>query len=411
MAEVIPFRGIFYNKDVVTADEVVAPPYDIITPEMKDALYGKSPYNVVRIDFGKDMRDDDETSNRYTRAAGYMKEWLKEGVLMRSPNPCFYAYEMDYRAGGEEKSLLGFFGLVRLEEFGRGIYPHEATYSKPKHDRLSLLSVCKANTSPIFSLYDSEGKGASGVLEGVRRREPHMKAKDSDGAVHSLWVIEDGPSIEAIKADLGDKAVFIADGHHRYETALDYQRMQKAKKRAKGDEPFNYVLMFLANISDGGLTVLPAHRLVRINGGDIMERISKEFKAEKISPDADITGAIAGHKRTFGLVTREGRYVLRPTGNAGHKDIHRALRRLDVVILDEVLLRRLLGVSHISYEMDAEKAGREVANGNYDAAFFLNPTGINDVKEVASSSLRMPPKSTYFYPKLLTGFVINSLKN
>lgn len=404
MAEVIPFKGIFYNTDVVSADDVVAPPYDIITPALKDELYERNPYNVVRIDAGKDIEGDNETDNKYTRAALYLRQWLNEGILRRSEMACFYAYEMHYRVAGVQKRLIGFFGLVRLEELGKGIYPHECTHSKPKHDRLTLLKISNANTSPIFSLYRSFERKASAILDRIRKEEmPYMEAKDMDGALHRLWLISDSASIEAIKADLLDKAVFIADGHHRYETALEYQ---KSLHSAKGDEPFNYVLMFLANIADDGLTILPAHRLVNVNM-DIIKKLSGYFSIEELPPDADISNTIGSKKHTLGLSIKGSRYILRYRGN-DLEDIHPVLRNLDVVILDEMILKRLLNVESISYEMDAGRAQAEVKSGGYSAAFFLNPTTVREVEEVAVSSLRMPPKSTYFYPKLLTGFVINS---
>ncbi|MBI4824412.1 MAG: DUF1015 domain-containing protein [Nitrospirae bacterium] len=407
MAEVIPFKGIFYNTETVSADDVTAPPYDIITSVLREELYKKSPYNIVRVDSGKDLEKDTETDNKYTRAKTYLRQWLEEGILKRSETPCFYAYEMLYTVRSVQKRLTGFYGLVRLEELGKGIYPHECTHSKPKHDRLALLKESSANTSPIFALYRSPEKKASSVLDrAIKEQKPYMEAKDMDGAVHRLWFISDTSSINAIKADLEDKAVFIADGHHRYETALEYQ---KSMHGAKGDEPFNYVLMFLANIAEDGLTILPAHRLINVSG-DIIKKLSGYFSIEELPSDADISNTISGQKHTFGLSIKGNRYILRYRGN-DLKDIQPVLRKLDVVILDEMILKRLLNVPSISYEMDAGRAQAEVEGGGYAAAFFLNSTTVMEVEEVAVSFLRMPPKSTYFYPKLLTGFVINSLKN
>lgn len=266
MAEIIPFRGILYNVSKVSGEDVVAPPYDIITPEYKEQLYSKSPYNIVRIDFGKELEGDNESENKYARAAEYFNTWLKNGILIRSKTSGFYAYEIDYRIKGERKKLRGFFGLVRLEELGKGsIYPHECTYSKPKADRLNLMRGCKANISPIFSLYNSPEKKASEVIGRVMHQsQPYMEAKDTDKTVHRLWVIDGKKDIEIISNELKNRAVFIADGHHRYETALEFQKEMKEKNPvARGDEPFNYVLMFLANISDGEMTILPAHRLVK----------------------------------------------------------------------------------------------------------------------------------------------------
>lgn len=404
MAEVIPFRGILYNRDAISADDVTAPPYDIITPSLRKKLYKKNPYNIVRIDAGMKIKGDSKTDNKYMRAKVYLKEWLKKGILIKSKKPCFYAYEMLYQSGRELKSLKGFFGLVRLKELGDGIYPHECTYSKPMHDRITLLKVCGANTSPIFSLYRSPERKTSTVLERVRLKPAYMEAHDLNGNLHRLWFISDADSINSIKADLSDKAIFIADGHHRYETALEYK---KAQKDTKGNEPFNYVLMFLTNIADEELTILPTHRLIKTEL-NVLKTLSGYFSINELSYQSDIIDAIAGHKHTIGLALKKARYILRYKGN-NLKEIHPALRRLDVVMLDEMVLRRLLNVSDISYEMDAEKAQLAVKSGRYSSAFFLNPTTVKDVEDVAISSVRMPPKSTYFYPKLLTGFIINSL--
>ena len=413
MAEVIPFRGILYNTAKVKSGDVVAPPYDIITDELRDALYGKSPYNIVRIDAGAGHPGDDESENKYVRAARFMKAWMEEGILQRSSKPCFYAYEMDYRAGGKRKRLHGFFGLVRLEELGKGVYPHEETHSKPKVDRLNLMTSCQANTSPIFSLYHSPDRGASKVVKTVVTAKPYMEAEDQDGAMHRLWVIDGDEETTAITRDLRDKSIYIADGHHRYETALEYKKIMKERAGlVTGDEPYNYVLMFLANISDGNITILPAHRIVKHFQGNALERLSGHFEIKTISLDDDIIEAMKEHTQTLGFYQRgdKEQYLLRYRGK-GLKGTHPALRGLDVTILHELVLKGLLTASGIRYEMDPSLARGMLTEEGYDAVFFLNPTRVEDVEQVALSSMRMPPKSTYFYPKVMTGFVINSLRN
>ncbi|GAB4417533.1 MAG: DUF1015 domain-containing protein [Thermodesulfovibrionales bacterium] len=412
MAEVIPFRGILYNTSRVSGGDVVAPPYDIITPDMRKALYEKSPYNIVRIDSGEEREGNAEGENKYIRAARYLDTWLREGILVRAPKPCFYTYEMNYRTWEGHKRLYGFFGLVKLEELGRGIYPHECTHSKPKADRLKLLSACNANTSPIFSLYNSPERKASIVVERVMKGKPCMVAEDLDGAVHRLWVIEKEEDINAIKEDIKERDIFIADGHHRYETALEYQRMMKEKPFSAGSELYNYVLMFLTNITDGGITILPTHRVVRYTQGGILNRLSEYFEIKTISLDDDIIEVIRGKLQTFGFYQRGDRkqYLLRYKGD-GLKEINPSLKGLDVTILHELVFKELLKVSEVYYEMDAAIAREKVRNGDFDAVFFLNSTRVEDVERVALSSMRMPPKSTYFYPKVMTGFVINSLRN
>ena len=237
MAEVVPFKGVLFNVpqiSKVSGEDLLAPPYDIITPEYKEDLYENSPYNIVRIDFGKELPGDNSRENKYTRARKLLDDWLKEQVLITSPDPCFYSYEISYEMHGRKQTLRGFLGLVRLEELGQGnIHPHECTHSKPKKDRLDLMRICGANISPIFSLYNSPGpKRTSSLLSEINKARPYIEAKDTDGSVHRLWPIQDGNTIDTIKKELEDKAIFIADGHHRYETALEYQKEMREKDGA-----------------------------------------------------------------------------------------------------------------------------------------------------------------------------------
>jgi uncharacterized protein (DUF1015 family) len=410
MADVIPFRGIYYNREKVSGEEVIAPPYDIITPRMREALYARGPHNVVRIDSGLEHEGDNEDENKYSRAAAYLGRWLDEGVLIRSGKPAFYAYRMEYFISGAKKSLTGFFGAVKLVELGRGIYPHEATYSKPKFDRMALLEKLKANTSPIFALYNKGGQGVSAALSGAVASDPYLSAVDPDGSVHSFWLIEDDAAVRSISAALSESEIFIADGHHRYETALDYRNLIRLKSHgSEGDEPYDYVLMFLADIRDEGLTVLPTHRLVHADTASLREKLSEHFEIYELPPSADIIDAIGGKERSIGLYAGGGRYKL-TFSDGGLDDVHPSLRGLDVVVLDEMLLKRMLKVDGVSYEMDPEKVMKKVDKGEVDAGFLLNPTSVRDVEEVALSSQRMPPKSTYFYPKVQTGFVMYSHK-
>lgn len=401
MAEIIPFKGVLYNMSKVSGEDVIAPPYDIIAPEYKEKLYSKSPYNIVRIDFGKELESDNELQNKYTRAANNLNSWLKDGILHGSKAPAVYAYEVDYRIKGSRKRLRGFFSLVLLEELGSGVYPHECTHSKSKADRLNLLRTCRANISPIFSLYNSPEKKASEIMNRVMLRKPYMEAKDSDSAIHRLWVVEAEKDIEIIQDDLKGKPVFIADGHHRYETALEF------KKEMNSMGGWDYVLMFLANMSDEGLTILPAHRLVKKLPENSLDILSGYFAVESLAADADITGALSGYEHAIGFCYRSSDklYLLRHKGS-GLENINSALKELDVTILHELIFKKLLNISEVTYEMDTAETREMVRKGNYDAAFFLNPTRVKDVERVALSGKRMPPKSTYFYPKLLTGMVM-----
>lgn len=410
MAKIIPFRGILYNVSSVSMEDVLAPPYDIITPEYREALYMQSPYNIVRIDFGKEKAGDNETENKYTRARVYLDAWIKEGVFIRSEKPSFYAYEMSYTIYGVKKRLLGFLSLVKLEELGKGsIYPHECTHSKPKQDRLNLMRSCNANISPIFSLYKSSEEQISNVLSKVSMTtKPYIESSDIDGDVHRLWQIDDTKEIEIIKQELEDKAIFIADGHHRYETAFEFYKEMSAKGTPASTMPFDYVLMFLANMLDEGITILPTHRLLKEIPKDMNRVLSEYFEIEPVNNDFDIRKGLSGKRRVFGFFQKGSDvwHILKYKGG-NLSEIHPDLREIDVIILHELVLKKILKTTDIGYEMNVSRAIDKVKSGEFSAAFFLNPTRVEDVEKSALSSERMPPKSTYFYPKLLTGLVIN----
>lgn len=414
MTELLPFKGILYNVSKVSMEAVLAPPYDIITPEYKDVLYKRSPFNIVRIDYGKDMPGDNQTNNRYTRARQYLETWLYEGVLIQSKKPSFYIYTMTYEVNGQKKQLVGFLGLLRLEELGSGsIYPHECTYSTPKQDRLNLLRSCDANISPIFSLYKSTGGKLTALFSKIIQLKPDIEATDADGALHRLWKVGKKKDITVIKKELEDKPIFIADGHHRYETALEYQREIRRKKSFdKGKEPSDYVLMFFSNMFDEGLTILPTHRLVKEIPDDIDKMLPEFFEIEIVNEDFDIARKMSGLKNVFGFFKNDSKqwYILHLKQDL-LRDVSPNIREIDVFILHDVVLKRILHVTDIDYEMDIQKALEKVKKGKFEAVFFLNPTKVEDVEKAALSLMRMPPKSTYFYPKLLTGVVINSFSH
>jgi uncharacterized protein (DUF1015 family) len=295
---------------------------------------------------------------------------------------------------------------VKLEELGRGIYPHEATHSKPKTDRLNLMRACKANISPIYSLYKSEERITSKIISDIKK-DPLISAHDFDGAVHRIYRISDDLAINSILKELSDKPIFIADGHHRYEVALEY-------KREMGEGPWSYVMMFLANMLDEGITILPTHRMIKgIKKEEVLSRLENDFDIESCGIDCDIRKRLfLEGKNTFGLYlgNNEKWYILRYKGT-DLRDVDIPLRNLDVVILHELIIKRDLGITDVAYEMDIERSLKMVRKGDFDGVFFLNPTQIEDVENVALAGLRMPPKSTYFYPKLLTGLVINKFNN
>jgi uncharacterized protein (DUF1015 family) len=410
MAKIIPFRGLLYNTDKVSIGDVLAPPYDIISPEFREELYQRDPYNIVRIDFGKELPGDKAESNKYERAKKYLDTWSKEGVLIQSERPSLYAYEMSYQVDGKNKKLLGFLGLVKLEELGKGmIYPHECTYSKPKQDRLNLLRICEANISPIFSLYKSYNQEVSATLKERIQSTPYLEAPDSEGSVHRLWEINEPNAIETIQREFIKNPVFIADGHHRYETSFEFHReMSRGRNGDKGTMPYDYVLMFLVDMYDEGITILPTHRLVPDIPDDIENMLARYFKIESFDMNVDIKRKLAGKYDSFGFYRNGSSTWMLLTYKGGNlAEIPLDLREVDVFILHELLLKKICHATDIGYEMDFKQTLKKVQDGQYRAAFFLNPTKVTDVEKAAISSMRMPPKSTYFYPKLLTGLVIH----
>lgn len=410
MANIIPFRGILYNVSKVSMEDVLAPPYDIITPEYREALYMQSPFNIVRIDFGKEEPGDDETENKYSRAAKYLDQWMEEGIFIRSNKPCFYVYEMSYSICNVRKRLIGFLCLVKLEELGKGsIHPHECTHSKPKQDRLNLMKACNANTSPIFSLYKSSDGNISEILSKISTTKPCLEAADIGGDVHRLWQISDTDEIRIMARELQDKAVFIADGHHRYETAYEFFRESSSIGNPAGARTADHVLMFLANMLDEGITILPTHRLIKDVAENMEKVLAEYFEMEEVTGDFDIKKRLSEKSRSFGFY-RNGRdsWHLLTFKGGNLSDVPPDLREIDVFVLHELILRRMsIQTTDIGYEMDVNKALEKVRSGEFGAAFFLNPTRVEDVEKSALSSVRMPPKSTYFYPKLLTGLVVN----
>jgi uncharacterized protein (DUF1015 family) len=411
MAEVIPFRGLLYDPSRVSIQDVLAPPYDVITPEHRELLYRQSPHNIVRIDFGREEPGDDETENRYTRARRNFDDWIKDGVLTRSTEPSFYAYEITYTLHKVQRRLAGFLCLVRLEELGKGsIYPHECTHSGPKQDRLNLLRACRANTSPIFSLYRGRAAhGTSDILSRVTRDRPYLQASDHAGNLHRLWQVHRIEEIKIMREELAGRAVLIADGHHRYETSFEFKKEMQAKNRfGLNAQPYDYTLMFLADLQGEGITILPTHRLIREIPDSLLEMLSDDFKIETVEEDFDIRARLSGRRNVFGFF-RKGEKAWRLLTYRGGNlpGVHPDLEEIDVIILHEMIFKRVLPNADIGYEMDITKALDQVNQGEYAAAFFLNPTRVEEIEKAAISSTRMPPKSTYFYPKLLTGLVLN----
>lgn len=436
MAIIAPLRGVLYNPEKAgDISNVAAPPYDVISPRKQEELYQKSSYNVVRLEYGKEYPVDSEAENRYTRASEEFKKWLESGVLVRDEAPAIYLYEQDYVGkDGSIKTRKGFIARVRLEEFDSGvILPHERTLSGPKTDRLKLIKACRANFSPIFSLYSDPDMRTDNLLSGATKESPIINFNDEDGISHRLWKVTDEEVIKRLQEEMADKMIFIADGHHRYETALNYRNeVITTHPHFTGTESFNYTLMYFSNMDDEGLTVFPTHRLIYglgdFNPGLFEERLSENFEIERFQDikgnmkaflerlsekgkDTHSFGVYAKGWNSAAIITLKNEGTM--DGFATEHSI--AYRRLDVTILHTLIIENILGISrerqerkeNIEYIQDEMEGLSKVMDGSRQILFILNPTKVREVEDVARAKDKMPQKSTYFYPKVPTGLVIN----
>ncbi|KWT85548.1 DUF1015 domain-containing protein [Candidatus Magnetominusculus xianensis] len=406
MTKAIPFKGLLYDPEKVFMYDVTAPPYDIITGDMLQRLYERGPYNIARVDCGMETSPDGGNLTKYLLASESLRKWIEEGIIKFGDRPAYYLYETVYTADNKKKTMYGIFAAVKLAEPGKGIYPHEMTHSKPKEDRFNLLRICRANTSPIFSIYDNPDLKTTEVLRSVLNERPYIEFTDDDSVAHKCWIVSDSKHIETIQDGLTGRDIFIADGHHRYETALKYQKLMK-EGSGDSDAAYNYVLMLLVNVADAGITIKPTHRLLSNLPANALELLQEQFDVTSLPPGTDIIGAIANKQHTFGMLLKGGKfYTLHYKG-----EIPPGVLAIDVIILHEIIFKKLYNVTEFGYEMDVAKTIAKVESGQegkqYEAAFFLNPTRVEDIELVARAGLRMPPKSTYFYPKIPTGIVIN----
>jgi uncharacterized protein (DUF1015 family) len=438
MALIAPFRGIRYNPDKVgDLNLVMAPPYDVIPERLQAQLYKKHPNNVIRLELGSESRADTVEDNRYSRSARELKQWLEEGILVREEEPVIYSYYMDYETrDGEKKTLKGFLARTHLEELGSGkVLPHENTLSGPKADRLRLMQACHANFSPIFSLYSNPGMEIVQILDDTARSAPMIDVTDSDGVRHRVWAIAGDKALDKIRSIMADLPLFIADGHHRYETALNYRNAMRDKTGKKdGQQGFDYVMMYFSNMEEPGLTIYPTHRLVdHLKGFELNGYLEKaaaffEVRAFPFISKQEFYRELKAQgteKHVFGLYTTQSDdlYLLNLRDDAQmpahfREKVSPVLQDLDVTILHNLLLDHLLGIgekelnaqSHVTYVKEAEDALHAVNDYDAQLAFLLNGTRVDQLREVSLQGEKMPQKSTYFYPKLLTGLVINSLK-
>lgn len=423
MAEIKAFKGMRYTEMGGELNALVCPPYDIISDAQREDYIDKNPNNIIRLELPKGGED------RYSKAGDTLKQWLDEDILACDGEDSLYVYEMLFTANGARRSLKGFVTLVKLTDFSEGIVlPHEETLSKAKQDRFDLMSETFCNFSQIYSLYMDEDNSVYSKVDGCSNGDPDMEVTDGDGTVHRMWRISDGQIISKLTADFSDKKLYIADGHHRYETALNFHKSLCAAGKAAHGDPSGYIMMMLVNMENPGLVVFPTHRIVRDLPEFDIEKILGECKnyftiAE--APDegrmqAALNKAYDDGKKTFALYAGSGKcYVMtlkdENTVRRLLPDMSEAYCGLDVTVLHSLVLERIFGIDkenmanqkNLSYTRSREEALQAVDMGGADCSFILNPTKVSEIRDVAAASEKMPQKSTYFYPKLITGLVMN----
>jgi uncharacterized protein (DUF1015 family) len=417
MAELKPLHALHYDPAVAgPLADLVAPPYDVIDPGQRAALVARSPFNAVEIDLP-------EGEDRYQKAAALLESWRLEGVVAEDREPALWAMTQDYAGpDGTRRTRQGFFARVRVEDYGPGrLRPPDRTHPRPKEDRLRLTRATRANLSPIFSLYSDPAGAAWAALEPHTEGEPWGEVTDEDGTTHRIWRVGDPQALDRVIAALADTELLIADGHHRYETARVYA------DEIGGDGPHRYVLMCLVALEDPGLTVFPTHRLAKgLDSGqqeDLATAIRRDFEIERVSredlapPPGDgplQLGYIDSHLKTPWRLTLKSQEI----AEAALADLPPSYRRLDAGVLETLLLKGALGItdddiSHLhdfGYARDVAQALEQIDSAAYDVAFLLRPTPVAQVRDVAASGQSMPPKSTYFFPKVLTGLLFNPLE-
>ncbi len=440
MARIIPLKGVFYNPDKIhNLGDVTIPPYDVISKQEQLDFHNRHPYNIIRLTLGKQAENDTNKNNWHTKAAGFFNDWLSKNILVRDNSPSLYLTSVEFSSENKMITRYGLIALVGLEPFSKGIViPHEKTFSKVTAERFELIKNCHANFSPIFGIYSDQNDILGSLKNAAGAKAPNMEFIDSHGLKHKLWRIIDTSVHSHITDAMKEKKLLIADGHHRYETALKYKKwMSEIKPDFNADHPANYVMMYLSSMEDPGLIILPAHRVLKeVQDSDLTTFIQKAenyFKITTIPFDkksmenarVQFISALRSNssKNTIGVFikNRQEFYLLtlKPQimKQMFSKEIPASLRNLDVTVLTRLILMEILGfdqsrlddVKLITYSSCEKQAIKEVASGRCDISFILNPTKIEQVRDITKQGLIMPRKSTYFYPKVITGQIINNL--
>jgi len=434
-----PFNGVFYHpQQHKNFAQLVAPPYDVITAEYKQELLARDPHNIIRLILGKSAQEKGKPrpEEEYQQAAKTLKAWRRENILVHDQKPAFYYLEEEFTALGKKYCRKGFIGLLELSNLdSKSVLPHEKTMSGPKEDRLKLMSACRADFSQIFTLYDDPDLVIERELQQHREtKEPFISLKSLVGIERRIWPITNPAAIDRIRNILAPQSLFIADGHHRFETALNYRQL---RRRMEGNpeslQPYDHVMVYCANTSGTNLAILPTHRLVSsypgLNRKIFTKKVKEIFQLSPVHPSAQAPQSIANHLLRVLNLQDEGNHFIVAIGNKPDcflvsleprrgrelmKNIPASLTSLDVSVLDHLLFKQALGISaedmetqrYTSFIQDAGAAVESVMKGENQMAVLLRPTDINQVKSVAAAGEKMPQKSTFFYPKLLTGLIL-----
>ncbi len=439
MADIQPFKGLRYNTEKVKLEEVITEPYDRIPPPLQEEYYKRNPHNVVRIILGKDDDPEHPEKDKYKRANVYLEQWEKEGILIREDQEALYLYEQEYEVRNEQKKRIGLIARVRLEEFSsRKVLPHEKTFPKHKVDRLNLLKATNTNTGQIFLLYNDDDDRVSQAIQGaLANAEKGADVRDEDNFHHVLWIITDKDDIRKIQEAMAEKVLIIADGHHRYETSLNFQKMKTEELGdIKGNESFNSIMMTLFRLDDPGLVILPTYRLVKG-----LDKLSAQSLNNLLSPQFEISDIEWSDTSAPAVLEKVQEKILSGIHTFGAliPQLHKALvlrlksddildteisddkskewKRLDVAILHSLIIDKLEALSsepfslenNVSYIRSLEQGIEKVIEGEFQMIFLLKPVSLLQIREVVENGELMPQKSTDFFPKLKSGLVMNPL--
>lgn len=425
MAEIKPFCALRFNTEKAGAiDTLVCPPYDIISDKQREDYIKANANNVIRLELPKG-------ENPYETASETLKEWEAKGTLALDDKPAIYIYEEEFSAYGETKKIKGIICRVKIEEFEKGVVlPHEFTLSKAKEDRFNLMSATDCNFSQIYSLYMDDERNTASRIDSLSNGAPDVQLTDESGVTHRLWIVTDTEELKVLCSDFAARKLYIADGHHRYETALNFRNAQRAAGKASEGDGVDYVMMMLVDMQNDGLVVFPTHRMVRD-----LDSFDCEALCKKASEYFDITDCdnISSAEDTLRKYYDDGKkafalycggdsyklFILKDISIMDKKlpELSSASRQLDVAVLHTLVLEESLGIDkenmanqiNLTYTKSFDEAIEKVKKGEAQCSFILNPTRVTEIRDVAAADEKMPQKSTYFYPKLITGLVMNKL--